>query len=766
MTMHEFRRLLGSFVDPGDSVVTDGSQIAFSVSGVSYFLSVRSKEGEVEVSNPDEEKYVPAVKWIIKNLANLDLLAQRLLDFLLEPPNFISPSIKKDVEGVEEESVGQILDDLNEYIIHSTGSFQTNLLYLISDAGEGKSTVLTKFAIDQAKKYKNKETEWLLLPIELGGRTLMRFDDIIIGVLQNKYRFPYLYYSSFIELVKMGIIVPAFDGFEEMFVETSSREAFSAMSNLVESFDSVGTMIVAARKAFFDFENIKIKESIIDTLCETTVVFDKFEIQKWNKGQFIEFAVLNDIPNPEHLYERVLNALEGNRTHPILTRPVFVRKLFELCLNDAEQEDFVAKIRTANTQFLKTFVESIINREIIEKWVDRSGIDDVQTPLLTIEEHFRLLSLVALTMWESQKESIDLKSLEFVAHYFAELSGKSSFEATKIAARLSSHALIIKQNATFGMSNQCAFEHESFWKFFLGYAVFEQIREFSNDNKLYLNLRNTLRSRILPIGVAHSVVDFFMGDEENVIRETIKALVNFCSLDDKTSYTQDNTCNIIIRLLKNIDYQGNHIKNLNFPINSLRARYLKNVVFEDCYFAPTAIKNSVLVGCSFIRCEFESLNFSIEQDERTIEINNTHFDDCEFHSIQTSSQDSIWDPVDLNEFLSVHGLLSQKDPIDSEIYENPTDDKLACFSRVMRYFQRSTHISDNVILMKTGSYSSLFRDEVLPELLEMNILTKIVNKGSNNQDRYKLGYPFKVINEAIQSSKGSYDLFIREFSSS
>ena len=50
-------------------------------------------------------------------------------------------------------------------------------------------------------------------------------DDIVIGIITNTLRFRHVLYEGFIELVKHGMIVPAFDGFEEMFVDGSSEKA-------------------------------------------------------------------------------------------------------------------------------------------------------------------------------------------------------------------------------------------------------------------------------------------------------------------------------------------------------------------------------------------------------------------------------------------------------------------------------------------------------------------------------------------------------------
>src|SRR5207245_686027 len=97
--------------------------------------------------------------------------------------------------------------------------------YLTSHAGEGKTTVINELAVEQARKFRRSETDWLLVPISLAGKPFLRFEDVIVASLMNQLRFQRLYFDAFVELVRMGVIIPALDGFEEVFVETAEGDA-------------------------------------------------------------------------------------------------------------------------------------------------------------------------------------------------------------------------------------------------------------------------------------------------------------------------------------------------------------------------------------------------------------------------------------------------------------------------------------------------------------------------------------------------------------
>ena len=152
----------------------------------------------------------------------------------------------------------------------------TSVVYLTSDAGEGKTSLIDYLAVKQAEAFRAKQSDWLLVPIPLGGRPFLRFDDVVVSALVNRLRFQLLYYDAFLELVRLGVLVPAFDGFEEMIVERSSAEAISALGNLVGRLRSAGTCLVAARKAYFDYPSFGSQARLFDSVGSSEdVVFSR-----------------------------------------------------------------------------------------------------------------------------------------------------------------------------------------------------------------------------------------------------------------------------------------------------------------------------------------------------------------------------------------------------------------------------------------------------------------------------------------------------------
>lgn len=189
--------------------------------------SLRTHDGGLYVQEGGKEQ--TAEKWIINRLAMLDLLAERILDSIEETTAFVVPAgeLVDEIEHAVSElpvPVDDAVKAVHDFLERRPGG-TCSVLYLTSDAGEGKTTVIEHLARRQAEQYRSRKSDWLLVPIGLGGRPFLRFDDVVMAAFMNQLRFQRLYYDGFLQLVRMGVLVPALDGFEEIFVETSEGEA-------------------------------------------------------------------------------------------------------------------------------------------------------------------------------------------------------------------------------------------------------------------------------------------------------------------------------------------------------------------------------------------------------------------------------------------------------------------------------------------------------------------------------------------------------------
>ena len=376
--------------------------------GNKLLVEIRDEIIEADLSFHEGDLYVTeydikmkAERWIVQRVARLPLLADRILTHILPEPYFIEPAgrlmDRLDRAPDDEDTIVEDVADRVLGLLHERPAGTATGLYLTSDAGEGKTTLIRHLARVQAEKYKRKDTYWLLVPISLGGRTLLRFDDVIIGTLTNTLRFPFLYYEAFVKLVKMGFVVPALDGFEEMFVESPAGDARSAIGSLMKMLDSSGTVLIAARRAYFEYKSLNVQAPLYESFGDRSADFVRLALQRWDQTRFIRYAQLRGVTDNVALFEEVAGRFGTG--HPFLTRAVLVERLVDIAADGADWKVLLDSIDAHSEDYFGDFVRAIVTRESY-KWVDKAG--DPPRPLLDVDQHYELLAQIALEMWSNE----------------------------------------------------------------------------------------------------------------------------------------------------------------------------------------------------------------------------------------------------------------------------------------------------------------------------------------------------------------------------
>jgi hypothetical protein len=756
MQINDFKSIVATFADPGTELLFDKAQIVMSVNGDLISGSLTTRSGDVYVDEGSGQE--PASKWILTRLARLPLLATRLRESIAATEYFVSPaaSLLPTLEQGPQENIIESTDALSttRQSVGDRSPLEAMVLYVTSDAGEGKTSLINQLAHTQAGLFLSGESDWLVVPIPLGGRHFLRFDDITVGVLQNRYRFPFLYYNSFLALVRMGIIVPAFDGFEEMFVESSSGEALSAMGILVGSLDSQGAVIVAARKAYFEFENLRAQERLFDTIRTFSVGFGKLELHRWEKAQFIAYCINRGVDDAEALYGRVSERLSPN--HALLTRAVLVKRLVDVATKSESLDKLLEKLSKSGANFFAVFVRGLIEREATEKWLDRSGEREVGTPLISIAEHCELLSLVALEMWETRLDYLKRDYLEFVAEYFCETTKKNAFQMQQIRERIRGHAMLVQ---SANASNAVGFDHDEFRLFFLGEGIANQLKPL--NERATAEVLGTFRRGVLPRQAQHALISALIRDEQLDRLKILDFLVAISGMDAQASYTHENCSDIIIRLLNGLNGNSRNIKGLVFGTDALRDRKLKAFNFQDCYFSETSMELSEIKDCSFHGTRFAQLRL-----HDSTKIFNVTFSNCTVDALlHIDKHREFWDPAEIRrqlESLGVVYLDLSTTTVSSTTLGVPSLD-IGDLEKLFRYFMRSTHISESVILIKLGTRGQSFIDRTLPKLTQRGVMAEIDNRGGGVQRRYRLGVPLQKLNAAVTAARGSFDRFLEQF---
>jgi hypothetical protein len=713
-------------------------------------------EGKIELRDGnvfviENGNVTQAERWLAKRVGKLPLLAHRILSYIPEEVNYVSPSgrILDDIkyDPLESEKQCRTVDDSIYEFLSRPLAGETSVLYLTSDAGEGKTTIINQLARKQAERYTKNETEWLLLPVQLGGKPFMRLDDVIIGGLVNRLRFPYLYYDSIMELAKLGYIVFALDGFEEMFIETPTGEAISALGNLLQKLDSSGRIVVAARKAYFEFKSMKTQSQLFDSFPSCDVSFSKISIDRWRKEQFCDYGLRRGVTDCDHLYEDIRAKL-GQDNHPLISRAVLVKRLFTIIESDNEENDVIRNLGLSNEDYFKEFIDVIIDREVGEKWIDRTG--DLAKPLLSKSEHYALLSNIAEEMWISSTDSLSSSVFDMVTELYCESLNKPPVLARQIVERAKQHSLIIKSTTN---RDEFQFDHEEFRLYFLGLKIVEYTANQSVHDLRRILRQTTLSDLILELSAKgikrHNVV----------IEQCIKYLQNVSHAEAPISYVRENVSTLIMYMLDNYTGSNLHVANQMFHGDILRSKTLSNITFSNCVFQNTNTFNTTITCCLFKECNFAG--FEIEHNS---EFFNVEFDETIPTSITiTESEQQIFDPKCIVDTLEQHGITVKNVKHEDVNTCHQDSDDMILLKRASRIFYRSTFINEDTFKLKLGTEANHFMEQIVPELIKRNIIEETQYRGGGKQKRYRVKIRMSEFENACMGSGGELDQFLSYF---
>lgn len=743
MLLDDFKRVLTAFADTEADLDVSKGGLLVQVRDELIEAKLYQQGGQLIVDEHDQR--LPAVHWLVNRIARIPLLADRILSYVPEVPGFVTPSGKlldqpDFAKGTDEHTHADAMKCASEILARRPAG-TTSVLYLTSDAGEGKTTLINHMARYQATAFKAKRSDWLLVPIPLGGRTFLRFDDVVVAALVNRLRFQLLYYDAFIELIRLGVLVPAFDGFEEMIIASSSGEAISAVGNLVRSLTSSGSVLIAARKAYFDYQSFKAQARLFDAIGTDSVAFARLSLDRWNRDQFLAYGHNRGLSEADATYAAVADRLGVD--HPLLTRAVLVRRLVDVASEADGLSGLLDQIGSAPQHYFFQFVNALVEREAQEKWLDQSA--DIHQQLLTVEEHHELLGMVAQEMWLSSTDFLRPDVLGAIAEVFAEARGKAPAISRQIRERLKQHSLLVSSGTASGA---LAFDHEDFRSFYLGEAVGRVLgRQPSSE------LRSLLQGGLLPRAAIDEAI-LHVKRLGVASSSALPALQELASSETSASVVRENCGALAMSLAE--DGMDVELRSMSFPEDSLRGRTLSRLTVGDSYFQSSSLQGTKLSGCVFRDCRFERLE--IHEDTQISSV----LEECSIATVVRAERDEqIFDPVQIRAALSKAGFKltnSRQEALPLDGRE--PDEELWLVERVMRIFLRANQVNEDVIRMKLGVKASQFFDDVLPNLLRVGMFEVIPYLGSGNQRRFKMRVHMQKLHDALADCGGEFKRFL------
>jgi hypothetical protein len=740
MTPEEIREIradVAAFADNEENVLVEKGTIVFERDRQLFSCQLSEPApGKIDIEYGGRK--MPYFSFLAEELGRLPILAHAIQQ---KRPD-VDPYV--DTKASLTDPLGKILNE------HASGletlrarceevvPGETRLIFLTGDAGEGKTALLRRLTRKCTDDYIQKRSHWFLLHIDTQGRSFVRLEEAVAGEL-GQLRVSGLFYSGVIRLIKRGLLAIAIDGFDELLAEVGSGEAYSGLGAFLRQLYGSGTVVAAARSAYFEAENYTAQSKLLSSLTDVQVSIEQMRLEKWHRKETIFFfenfrgADGSTILHPEGLYEELEDLLGPN--HVILQRPFLVQQMAKiLAAPSASAKDVIQDIGQDIQQVVPNVIRAFLKREVEEKWRDPSG-----QPYLTADQHIHLLAAVAEEMWTQSRSSLPVEMVQLVAETVVDEFGVLTSRRVQILERVKAHAFL---PAAARRTDERAFDHEEFWNYFLAARLVELLKARDKGG-----LYRFLDRRSLPAITARwaTVIEGWTPDQA---RDLITLLSDMCAGELRSGYMKQNA-GLAAGGLARVANHGAKFDSMYFEGEIFKAGRLEDSIFNKCVFNDIVLTDSYWAGCNFRDCQILG-----------VAVRNTHLQDCAFDErcsvvgvLQGDGTDGefrTYVPETCEQILAACGAKFPKSEtlFDKKPLSPVPEPRRRALEKFLRIFERNTGAVQTVIQLKLGQRLHVFEKEVLPSLIKYGAIRETTYRGRGGQNRYELYFPVETILQA------------------
>lgn len=710
------KRDFASFADDEYGVVDDGrGGFLFERNGQEISVRVyrEDEDGPLLVKHNDDTTTYRT--FISKSLANLDLLATRMLQYNPDVSSFVNSDVERIT--IDERTRGKALDVLLEEA-KLPAMVGTKVSFVTADAGHGKSVLLRHLQHVVAVKYLRGEVNFLFWHIDLHGRDLVRLNEAIMFEV-NKLRFSGLFYSTILTLMRRRLIVLGIDGFDELAAEIGGETALSSLANLMSLMEGRGTLIAASRRAFFNSQDYLKRTGLLKNNVGGSCEFNEIRIQNWKAEQCKEYLELNAFDADE--YDQLVTKL--GESHPLIERPYLFTKLvglsFETGVNPSDY------LLDSPLDSINDIIEAFVHREV-QKWT--AAFDsETGAPYLSYEQHIQLLSEVAMDMWHSQRDIISTDYLQLLLSLLIDEWKMEERVKPKVMRLVESHALLVVEP---GRDRYRRFDHEEFKDFFLAKGL---CNHFLKRDKVWLH--SFLSSGQLPDSVSQYLVSELPKD---VAVDVVKDLVCIAKEEWKPSYVHTNI-GTLIPFLINGDHEVAPILiegKIVFSSLVFENKTLTGLQFKGCSFINLSLRSLTMENVSFDDCVFSDLRYF----EGTTVIKDVSIhNNCTINMVsichESDETDVEYSPIVIRRILTEKGFTFDVEASESAVIKHtymPNNvDYYNSVKRVLNKYAQTGCLYESTL--KTIRYNntsnpSLMINDIVPLLIKHGIIEEVTTK--------------------------------------
>lgn len=603
-------------------------------------------------------------------------------------------------------AAGPAMQEIDMALHDSAGSESTLVVMVTGEAGAGKTSVLQHMVAERANQYVRGKADSLFLYINAQGRALARFNEALATELSDLRA--NVTYHAVSTLVRLGILVPVIDGFDELLGVGGYDDAFSSLAAFIEELDGSGRIVASARNTYYEQEFVARanrvsalgsqiwKQIPVEVLAWGAEEFDEYLAKR--AGAFADAAVRDDFTS------KVVAAFKGENSK-LKTKPLFVSKTADLIISGS--------VLSGNTHLLDELVSAYLERERTEKLLDRFG-----GSLLTSQQLRELMATLAEEMWNQQTRAIDQQGVREVAEYVLSNEGIGEVAYAVVTERITTLAFLVGGDRAGTIS----FEHETFFSYFLADRFGKSLREGG------FALAGLLGRSVLPDDVASISARMLVPGIADV--DMTKLLDNLSNAgvarSSRIAQIQENAGLIVRHLISkrcelNGTISGVTLKNLVIPGGSMENVIISGSIFENIEFRRVNFSGCRIRASRGVNVVFQEPLINLETT--TIQISGVSLANEVFgiRVVAESGVQTIYDPVEIQNVLVRIGLTSPGES-RSGAGRQVKREEFALIEKLVRAYKRS-----NPVCTGDDTLASIFLHSSWPDvelmLLESGVAT-------------------------------------------
>jgi len=640
--MNEWDSVLQSLADSPDDYEREGGTVLFTRHGDAFALTLTEVPAVGLSVKAEGGDYIPISTYVQRDILELPRLARQIITVSDRAGKARPVSFVEGPSTVEFDHQSHKWNDTSgsfRAFIQQAEPGTTRLVELMAPAGRGKTMLLETLSRDFALEYQpNPFPMPLLLKVDLLGRYVGTIDDAIAGSLNNEYYFPGLSQKDVALSVRRRWLTLALDGFDELVARVGSRDAFLRITELLDQLEGQGTVILSARESFFELYQVT---TAIKTYLQprrgsytTSVV----KLERWSDRQGVEvFQKLNS-PAPHNDFRDLSKTFQGDEE--LVFHPFFLTRLAQLWMGGERFADAGGQSTSlARTRYV---IETFVEREAREKWIDRDG-----NPLISTDAHLHLLGGIAEEMWRSGAFALDLEEVRLAAQLGADSLNLPKIVLDAALERIPTHAALITKER-----KGTSFLHDRFLHYFVGFRLVQLLNRGDQNALAHL-----LAARELGPDVSEWVIWGSRSLDGGTARAVTSLLALIERADDAT--LRGNVSDLAARFCDKQDCSGMTLANLDFVGDSCRGRQYENLRFDHCHFWHADLSQSRFLNCEFSGCEFGDVLI----DSHTM-FTKSRISSCDISSIELSDE-RFFDPTDIRRVFEAKGgaIVEDQPPI-------------------------------------------------------------------------------------------------------